>query len=320
MPLRSNRRKGKALFTDIHRLPSPTGASLAWRHCEAEHQVRGVLLICHGMVEHSGRYARFAKTMALQGFEVYAFDHRGHGRTTAADAPHGRFAWRNGVSLVLRDVKAMRDMVSERHPGLPIILFGHSMGGLIALNAAIDYPRAFDAVSIWNSNFNPGMAGKLAKAVLWVEKALKGSDVPSTILPRATFRAWNQAIKGHKTDYDWLSHDPETTESYANDPFCRFEASVSLWQDVFELMYRALPLAPGLPRDLPVYLVSGSEDAATRGGTEIRWLADRLRRAGLVEVVDRIYPGMRHETLNEKGWEIPVADFAAWCREVADKA
>ncbi len=89
---------------------------------------------------------------------------------------------------------AMRDLAVQNHPGLPIILFGHSMGGLIALNVATAHPQSFNALTIWNSNFNPGLAGRFAQGVLYLEQMLKGSDVPSLILPKATFAAWGRAI------------------------------------------------------------------------------------------------------------------------------
>ncbi|KQO80336.1 alpha/beta hydrolase [Rhizobium sp. Leaf262] len=304
------------MFGEINRLESPSGATLAYRHQPATGTPCGVLLICHGLVEHAGRYRRFAEVMSDQGFEVYAHDHRGHGRTKADDAPIGRFAWKDGVTKVIADVMAMRTLAAERHPGLPIILFGHSMGGLIALNTAVSHPDAFDGLSIWNSNLNTGVMGRLAQVVLRIEKMLKGSDVPSAILPKATFRIWNSKMPEKRTTADWLSHDKAAVDAYVEDPLCQFEASVSLWQDVFEMSYRGPKLISRLPKDLPILLVSGNEDAATNNGREIVWLAQQFRTAGFTQITDRIYPGMRHETLNEIGWEVPAADFAAWAREV----
>ncbi len=306
------------MFGEINRLESPSGATLAYRYQPTTGTPRGVLIICHGLVEHAGRYRRFAEVMSAQGFEVYAHDHRGHGRTKADDAPIGRFAWKDGVSKVIADVMAIRTLAAERHPGLPIILFGHSMGGLIALNTAVSHPDAFDALSIWNSNLNTGVMGRLAQVVLRIEKMLKGSDVPSAILPKATFRIWNSKMPEKRTTADWLSHDKAAVDAYVGDPLCQFEASVSLWQDVFDMSYRGPKLISRLPKTLPILLVSGNEDAATNNGREIVWLAQQFRAAGFSNVTDRIYPGMRHETLNEIGWEVPAADFAAWAREVAE--
>jgi alpha-beta hydrolase superfamily lysophospholipase len=304
-------------FGEINRLTSASGASIAYRYERAQGQPRGVLMICHGLVEHAGRYRRFSDVMAKQGFEVYAHDHRGHGRTKADDAPIGRFAWKDGVAKVISDVMAMRTLVGERHPGLPVILFGHSMGGLIALNTAVSHPESFDGLSIWNSNLNTGFMGRLAQVILRLEKMLKGSDVPSAILPKATFRIWNSKMPEKRTTADWLSHDTHAVDAYVNDPLCQFEASVSLWQDVFDMSYRGPKLISRLPKNLPLLLVSGDEDAATNDGREIVWLAKKFREAGFTNVEDKIYPGMRHETLHEIGWEVPAADFAAWARKVA---
>lgn len=303
-------------FSRIQRLDAPSGASIAYRHQPtALPQACGVLMICHGLVEHAGRYRHFADVMSKQGFEVYAHDHRGHGRTRASDAPLGRFAWKDGASKVIADVMTMRRMIGEKHPGLPVILFGHSMGGLIALNTAVSHPNAFDGLSIWNSNLNPGVMGRIAQVILRLEKMLKGSDVPSAVLPKATFRTWNAKMPEKRTHADWLSHDRAAVDAYVEDPLCQFEASVSLWQDVFELSYRGPKLMERLPKNLPVLLVSGDQDAATNNGREIEWLAERFRQAGFNRIDMTIYRGMRHETLNEIGWEAVAADFAAWCRK-----
>ena len=179
------------MFDTTNWLDSSTGARLAFHYQPATSDGRGVILVLHGLADHSRRYRRFAEAMATHGFHVYAPDHRGHGETTAPGLPIGRFALRDGASIVTADVKAVRDLAAKGHPGLPIILLGHSMGGLIALNAAIDYPQAFDGIAVWNSNFNPGLTGRFAQFVLWAEKALKGSDVPSATL---AFRLFFSAI------------------------------------------------------------------------------------------------------------------------------
>jgi alpha-beta hydrolase superfamily lysophospholipase len=299
---------------------SPTGASIAYRHAAAVEPAKGILLISHGLAEHSKRYRAFADAMAAEGFHVYAWDHRGHGETTAPDAPIGRFALRDGASIVIRDVIAMRDMATAAHPGLPVILFGHSMGGLIALNAAVDNPRSFDALAVWNSNFNPGISGRAAQGLLLAERALKGSDVPSGMLPRLTFGAWGKSIPNHRTACDWLSHDPAQVDAYIADPLCGFDASVSLWLDLFELTFRAPDLVGHLPRNMPIHLLGGGEDPATDKGQAIFWLAKHLRRNGFDQIMTRFWPHARHETLNDTVRTEATAEFAEWAKTVTRPA
>ncbi|SFB48531.1 Lysophospholipase, alpha-beta hydrolase superfamily [Rhizobium sp. NFR07] len=299
--------------------PSPTGASIAYHYAEAAEPARGILLISHGLAEHSKRYRAFAAAMAAKGFYVYAWDHRGHGETTAPDAPIGRFASKDGAAAVLRDVMAMRDLALAAHPGLPVILFGHSMGGLIALNAAVDNPRAFDAVAVWNSNFNPGLAGRAAQGLLLAERALKGSDVPSGMLPRLTFGAWGKSIPNHRTAFDWLSHDPAEVDAYITDPLCGFDASVSLWLDLFELTFRAPALVDRLPKDLPIHLLGGGEDPATDKGQAIFWLSTHLRKNGFHKVMTRFWPHTRHETLNDTVRGEAMAEFAEWAGTISKR-
>lgn len=309
------------MFAETKRLKSPTGATLAYHHLPATTDARGVLLISHGLAEHSRRYGAFADAMAGQGFHAYAHDHRGHGETTAPDAPIGRFARRNGVEQVITDVLAMRELAASTHPGLPIILFGHSMGGLISLNTAVTHPDKFDAVTVWNSNFNPGLAGRAAQLILKTERMFKGSDVPSGPLPKLTFGTWGKSISNRRTDFDWLSRIPGQVDKYIADPLCGFDASVSLWLDLFELTFRAPQKThlDRLRRDLPIHLVGGGRDPATDNAKAISWLTNHLKRAGFSHITTEIYPDMRHETLNEIGAEEAISRFVDWCGTVVAK-
>ncbi|NRP70450.1 Phospholipase YtpA [Ensifer psoraleae] len=309
------------MFGQVRTHQSPTGAALGWRHFATSAEPKGILIVSHGLAEHSGRYARFAEAMAAHGFHVYAHDHRGHGESRAPDAPLATFAHRDGTEKVIADLRAMRHMAAASHPGLPIVLFGHSMGGLIALNAAESDPELYDALAVWNSNFRPGIAGRGGQAVLAIERMLKGSDVPSPLLTKLTFGAWSKAIADRKTDFDWLSRDESEVAKYAADPLCGFDATVSLWIDVFKFAFagaRADRLAR-LHVNLPVHLVGGSADPSTFNGAAIRWLAGRMKARGMTDVTVRIHDGMRHETLNEIGREKATEDFAAWCLKAVDR-
>lgn len=311
------------MFSDWRTVESPSGARLGLRGQPATGVARGVLLISHGLAEHGGRYAAFAARMAAEGFHVYAHDHRGHGRTQAPDAPPGRFARRDGVARVVEDLRAVRDRAAGRHPGLPVVLFGHSMGALMALAFAEAHPAAIDALALWNGNHVPGLAGRAAQAILAVERMLKGSDVPSGLLARLTFEAWARAVGDARTGFDWLSHDAAEVDAYVADPLCGFAPTVSLWIDLFAATFSGAS-AEGLarlPKRLPVHLVGGAEDPATDGGRAIRRFAERLRKSGLEDVTAIVYRGMRHETLKEiPSLGAPAIDaFAGWCRRVTER-
>jgi alpha-beta hydrolase superfamily lysophospholipase len=302
------------MFESTLYLGMSDGTRLAYHTISAATPARGIVLISHGLTEHSARYAPFAKAMSAAGFHVYAHDHRGHGETIAPDAQLGQFAARKGVEKVIADVKAMRDFANGAHPDLPILLFGHSMGGLIALRAATEYPASFNALAVWNSNFNAGFAGHMARIVLKIERALKGSDVPSLIMAKSTFEAWGKSIPNHRTAFDWLSRDAQEVDKYIADPLCGFPISVSLWLDLMELTLNTATLErlSALPKTLPVHLVGGGQDPATEKAAATRWLFERMGQSGLRHVTLKIYPDMRHETLNETGRQQAIDEFITW--------
>ncbi len=302
-------------FSDVVRLPSPTGADLAMRHEPSAGGAVGVVHINHGLAEHAARYARFAQFLGARGLHVYAHDHRGHGLTSASGAPLGRFGGgREAADLVIRDVVAVHDHIAGAHPGLPIILFGHSMGGLIGLNAVMRLHERIAGAAIWNANFSAGAAGYAARAALAWERFRLGSDVPSRILPALTFRAWARTVEDRRTDFDWLSRDAAEVAKYVADPLCGFDASVEMWSAVFDFVFggaddRALS---GIRKDLPFHLVGGGRDPATDMGKAVRNLDNRLRATGHSNPKTTIYADNRHESLNELNRDAVMADFVQW--------
>jgi alpha-beta hydrolase superfamily lysophospholipase len=292
---------------------SPTGAALNLYTALPPGPARGVVQINQGLAEHAGRYARFARFLAARGFAAYAHDHRGHGRTTAPDAPRGSFG-EGGAQAVIADVAAIHDLIGAEQPGVPVIVFGHSMGALIGLNFVLHHHDRVAGAAIWNGNFSAGPLGRLAKAVLAWERFRLGSDVPSRILPKLTFRDWAKKVTDGRTPFDWLSRDHAEVDAYVADPLCGFDASVGMWRGVFDLIFAGADdrnLA-GLPRDLPFNILGGAKDPATDFGKATEHLAGRLRAAGLTDVVSTLHAQTRHETLNELNRDTAMEEFAQW--------
>ncbi len=305
-------------FDDRETLDAPTGASLNLYVRRAEGEAHGVVQVNHGLAEHAARYAGFADFLAARGFHTYAHDHRGHGATTAPDAPPRVFAKDSGAEKVLDDVAAVHDRIAQEHPGLPVVVFGHSMGGLVALDFVLKNPRRAAAVAIWNANFSAGAAGRLAKALLAWERFRLGSDATSRLLPKLTFQAWAKQIPDRRTEFDWLSREPAEVDAYIADPLCGWDASVSMWSDVFDLIFLGADDRnfADVPRDLPVQIVGGEQDPSTGGGKAQKDLAARMRRMGFSNLVSTVYPQTRHESLNEVNREEVMQDFGRWLDEV----
>lgn len=307
-------------FSEQRVLQSPTGAMLNYYLRKAEGRPRGVVHINHGLAEHAARYARFAEFLARCGYHTYAHDHRGHGSTTAPDAPLGVFAWKGGRDKVLGDISAMHDLIKREHPTLPLILFGHSMGGIIALTFLQRHSSHLKGAAIFNANVSAGASGRLAQVLLAWERLRLGSDTPSRLLPRLTFRAWAKAIPNARTPFDWLSRDPEEVDKYIADPFCGWDASVSLWRDLFGFIFAGAKDRNfvQIDRDLPLLLVGGEKDPATDGGKALSAIETRLRAMGFSNPVSRIYPQTRHESLNEINRDEVMADFVEWADAVVE--
>lgn len=305
-------------FDDRMTLASPTGALLNLYVKQAKGAGRAVVQINHGLAEHAARYARFADFLSGHGFHVYTHDHRGHGFTTAPDAPLGRFGGSQGGDKIIADVLAVHDLIGKEHPRLPVIVFGHSMGGLVALDFVLRYSQRVHAAAIWNANFSAGLAGRAALALLAWERFRLGSDVPSRLLPKLTFQAWGKAVPNHKTAFDWLSRDAAEVQAYMADPLCGFDASVSLWRDLFGFIFEGADDAnfADVRRSLPVNLVGGAKDPATNHGQAVEHLASRMRRMGFSNLVSTIYAETRHESLNEVNRDKIMAEFANWADSV----
>lgn len=305
-------------FDETFILASPTGAALNVYARHPEGQARCVVQINHGLAEHAGRYAGFADYLATRGHHVYAHDHRGHGLTKAEGAPFGVFAPSGGDEAVVADVLAVHRMIRERHSDVPVVVFGHSMGGLVALNFVLRHSAMMHGAAIWNANFSAGILAQAALAVLAYEKFRLGSDVPSRILPKLTFRSWAKQIDGRRTEADWLSRDPAEVDAYIADPLCGWDATVSMWRDVFRLIIAGADDRnfASIRKDLPFLLVGGGEDPATDNGKAVNALAERLRRMGFSNLVSRIYADTRHESLNELNRDVIMADFATWLDRV----
>jgi alpha-beta hydrolase superfamily lysophospholipase len=274
---------------------------------------KAVVVVAHGMAEHSARYARLAEALTDAGYAVYAPDHRGHGRTASA-VDHGYFADADGWGTVVADLRSVTAHARSEHPGLPVFLLGHSMGSFLARSYVIEDSRDLAGLVLSGTAGDPGALGKVGAGIAALEVRLRGGRHTSTLLDKLTFGQYNAAFKPNRTDYDWLSRDDAEVDAYVADPLCGNTFTSGFFKDLFGGVagINDAKRVAGVRRDLPVLLVAGDQDPVGDGGKGPRAVAQQYREAGLADVTCTIYPDARHEPFNETNRDEVTADVIRW--------
>ena len=270
------------------------------------------LQVLHGLGEHSGRYHRFAGHCCERGLAVVAHDHRGHG-VTCAPSMLGHFADRRGWDKVVTDAIEVQKFAAQQWPRKPLALFGHSMGSFIAQNVAAREPRKPHALVLSASTFGPRVQLRLGRALARLIILRSGGRAKSALLNRLGLGNLNRRFAPNRTEFDWLSRDEAEVDRYIADPLCGFAPSNRLWHDLLGGMIevRSLRVLRRIPAKLPVLVTGGRSDPlGGRRGQER--LAQAMRTTGHTDVDLTLYPGGRHEMLNEINRDEFERDVLEW--------
>lgn len=271
---------------------------------------KAALQIAHGMAEHAKRYDHVARAFVDAGYLVFAHDHRGHGgsiQTTPGDMGE-QDTWNGAV----RDLHRVNRAIAEE-TGLPIAMLAHSMGSFMAQQLLWQHPDDVFAMALSGSNGKPPAIAAAGRVLTRIERMRLGGHRTSALLQKASFGDFNKGFEG-RTDFDWLSRDPAEVDKYVADPLCGFAISVQSWLDMLDAL-GALTAPANLsriPKDQPIYAFSGDRDPVSQGGVGVTRLVEAYRAAGLTRVEIRLYPGGRHETLNETNKGEVIADLLGW--------
>ncbi len=283
------------------------GFDVFYRRWTPDTAPRAAVLVAHGLCEHSGRYGRFADALVAQRYAVYAVDHRGHGRT-AKSTGVGR-AGPSGMDGILDDLLQLLDTAASEVDSAPVVLFGHSMGALIAQAFA---ERHGDRLAALVLSGSPGANDVVRELATGIQAAVEAglADEPIDALG-----GFNQPFEPVRTNYDWLSRDTAEVDAYIADPLCGDDVPPT-YAFIGEMMQLAFDeMQPGaiagIPEGLPVMLVTGEHDVASNEGASVRELEKRLR-ARVLDVDARYYPDARHELLNELNRDEVTADIIGW--------
>ena len=275
--------------------------------------VKAIVHLAHGMAEHAARYARVAEALTAAGYAVYANDHRGHGKT-ASPEELGFFAEKDGFARVVGDLVELVAHEKKEHPDVPLLLIGHSMGSYMVQEFIIDHGREIAGAVISGSAGKPNLLASAGRLVARAERLRAGVRGKSKLLGDLSFGAFNKQFAPTRTAFDWLSRDVAEVDKYVTDPLCGFDVTTSLWVDVLDALDSiARPERQArIPKDLPIYVFSGSEDPVSEKTKSLEQLLAAYRLAGVRDVAHRFYPGARHETLNETNRDEVTRDLITW--------
>lgn len=280
--------------------------------------IKGIIQIAHGMAETAARYDYFASALVAKGFIVYANDHRGHGDSAASIEDLGYISDNDGFIDMVEDMKRLTNIAKSENPELPIILFSHSMGSFLAQRYIQLYGSEIHGVVLSGTNGKPPSTINAGILLSKTIMKLKGRKASGRLVDKMAFGSYNKKFIPRKTKFDWLSRDEEQVAKYIDDPYCGTLFPVSFFHDLFigmKTVHRPEFLRL-VPKDLPIYIFGGADDPVSSYGVGITNLEATYKSLGVKNVTSKLYPGGRHEMLNETNRDEVIEDVINWIENI----
>lgn len=304
-------------FQDLYFQSSTGRTSIHALKCVPDGKPRAVVQIAHGIAEHIDRYRPFMEFLADNGFVAAGNDHLGHGKSIRVPEEQGFFAEKDGWWRVVDDMDKLHDIMSNEYPELPYVLFGHSMGSFLTRTYLIKHPDKYDGVILSGTGHQSPALVLGGNAAASVMAKLNGAMGDGTKLDSLAFGSYLSKIENPRTKFDWLSRDAEQVDMYIADPLCGFVGKIGLYRDMMhgiKFITDKKNIAQ-MNKEKPVYFMSGDGDPVGDYGKGVERAYKAFCDAGLHDVFMRLYPGGRHEMLNETNKEQVYQDILNWLNE-----
>jgi alpha-beta hydrolase superfamily lysophospholipase len=293
---------------------SDDGAALSVHRWLPDGAPKGIVQIVHGMAEHGGRYDGLAQALCAAGYGAYAHDQRGHGHSVPDGEEPGHMAdlggWDRGVS----DIHLLNRHLAQEHRELPLLLLGHSMGSLMLQQVLSQHPDDGCGFVLSGTSGSPPAIATAGRVVARIERARLGKRGKSELLNALSFGDFNKAFRPNRTDFDWLSRDEAEVDAYIADPLCGFQVSTQCWVDLLDALPKLTARAnlAQIPKQKPIFLMSGTRDPVGSMGKSVTQLVDAYRDAWLTDVEVKLYQDGRHEMLHETNRDEVTERLVAW--------
>ena len=282
-----------------------------------EGEVKAIVQFVHGIAEYVERYDDFANYLNSKGILVVAEDHMGHGQSICEATPMGCFA--GGWQTAVKDTYRLLKNTLEEFPGVPYILFGHSMGSFMARTILAKYPdSAITGAVICGTAWMPGAVIGAGKTLASLICRKDGEQHQSALLQAMMFGSYNKKIEHPRTPCDWLTRDSKLVDAYVADPLCGFVPSAGLARDMMtglQFIQDGKNL-DAMKKDLPVFFIAGGDDPVGGYGDGVRRAAEEFKKHGMKQVEIKIYPLCRHEIHNEINKQEVYDDVVNWIEKV----
>lgn len=275
-----------------------------------DEEVSAVLQIAHGMAEHIARYDEFARYLAERGVLVVGHSHLGHGRSAKNTDDLGYFAEPDGNACVIADIHSLRTMTQEAYPGVPYFLLGHSMGSFLVRQYLGLHSEGLAGAIVMGTADLPGPVLKAAKALCVSLAKVKGWRYRSALVDSMVTGGYEK-----KLGLGWLSKNEENVKRYGEDPLCGFRFTLNGFYNVFRGLDRAnaREQAGQIPKDIPILFNAGMEDPVGDNAKGVKSLYSRYLKHGAKADLT-LYPGDRHEILNEDDRNVVYEDIYLWMK------
>lgn len=268
----------------------------------------GVIQLVHGMAEHRERYFDFMDYCAEEGLATVIHDHRGHGDSVVSPEDYGYFG-PNGVDSIIQDVHQVTELMRERHPNLPLTLFGHSMGSLVVRCYIKEYDRDIDGLIVCGSP-SKQLGSDVGVVIAKVLQRFQGEKHRSDFINKLAFGKNNKKFDEAISPNSWIVSDPAVVAAYDADERDGFVFTLNGFETLFTLMNRAYSKKGWSVQNpnLPILFIAGADDPCIISEKQFNKAVNFLRKRGYHDVDSKLYPHMRHEILNELDKEQVWAD------------
>lgn len=280
---------------------------------------KALIVISHGMSEHSMRYDRVASYFTDAGFAVSAHDHRGHGRTAQKSLEKGGIGFgylsdKNGYENVRDDVKEVLEGFKKQFPGKKCFLLGHSFGSMITQSFIENYADLIDGTIICGTRGPNRPLIKCGKFVSKLLCLLGQKKKESKFLDNLCFGNYNNKIENPRTSVDWLSKDNAIVDMYQADTWCGFVMKAEFYYEMMRMLdnIHNKKNMKKIPGSLPVFLIAGKDDPVGDYGKTVQSLYDIYKENGISDLNIKLYESDRHEIFNETDSEQVIADSIQW--------